>query len=164
MNLLEVIPLARLPKGAPHTLTYYTSQLVAPGSFVFISIQKRKAVGLVTNVTPLSEQKSVIRKQEYGLRRIDGVVEKFIFPWKYVQLYSWTGKFFLAQKGLMMKTAFPRYFGKPTKALKKFLESLGVPPNPASHEAPKQRIRFAEGSWKERISFYSEEMRKVLES
>lgn len=162
MNLLEVLPLTRLPKTMPDSLSYYTSRDIPAGSFVSISIQKKKITGIVLKSSALSSVKAIIRKQDFAVRKIDDVLTSRTIPASYIKLYLWTAKFFVSCKNLVFKTALPNYFAKPSKSLTKFLrpvddfyEKKESMPAVRTSEAP---IAFLEGSFHERTERYASEL------
>lgn len=163
MRLLEVIPLARLPKGAPESLSYYTSRDTPAGSFVRMTMNKRSVVGVVIHATPLSDVKALIRKQDFALKKIDETLAEGIIPPTYAKLFVWTAKFFVSSKSSVIKAALPNYFAKPTKALKEFFAACIIPHAP--HDAPartEQAPVFVEGAWNERVLYYCDAIRTLF--
>ena len=165
MKLLDVLPLARTGKGFPDSLSYYTSYDISRGSLVVISIQKRKLVGIVIKSSSVAEVKTAIRKKDFIIHKIDGVLGTAIIPQTTIQLLVWCARFFLTQKNYMARVALPVYFSKPTSALKKFASSFGVMPtfrwgNEAFH--PRTTPLFIEASYAVRIDRYVFELAKMI--
>ena len=127
MKLLEVVPIVRTGKSFPDSLSYYTSHDIPCGSLVAISIQKRKLVGIVTKSSSVAEVKTAIRKKDFVIHKIDGIIGEAIIPQTMIRLFAWCARFFLTEKNYMARAALPAYFSKPTSALKKFASSCGAP-------------------------------------
>ena len=165
MYIADIIPLVRLPKNAPDTLAYFTSEEPPVGSFAEIKIQKRKTFGVIIAESPLADKKSAVRRQEFGLKKIDNIIPGGLLPRDYIKLYLWASKFFLAQKNLMFKAALPNYFSEPTKAAKTLLASLPAAESIA-HKTPSeeggQLVRTLEGTWHERTERYVAEIESAL--
>ena len=61
MYIIEVIPLTILPSSISQLLTYYFDQKLEKGSVVEISIGSRKVNAAVVSVTPLEQQKIMLK-------------------------------------------------------------------------------------------------------
>lgn len=74
MYILTVIPIA---KGIPFdTLSYYANENFAIGTIVTIPFGKQTLYAIVTDATPLTEAKSVIKSAKFSLKKIKAVVGK----------------------------------------------------------------------------------------
>lgn len=165
MKLLEVVPIIRMGKGLPDSLSYYTSHDIPCGSLVAISIQKRKLVGIVTKSSSVAEVKTAIRKKDFVIHKIDGVIGEAIIPQTTIRLLAWCVRFFLTRKNYMARAALPAYFSKPTSALKKFASSCCPMPvfswgNESFHS--RTTPLFIEASYAVRIDRYVRELAEMV--
>lgn len=162
MQLVTVIPLTRLPRGAPEILSYYTIRDIPAGSFVKITINKRRAVGMACASTPLADMKALVRRQDFSLRKIDAVLGESILPEYSVKLILWAAKYFIAPKPSMFKAALPNYVAKPSTALQKFLKN--IPASLPSLQPPSRRPAppiFIEGDFRARCGRYARELKEL---
>lgn len=162
MKLIEVIPLVRLPRGAPDVLSYYTSRDIPAGSLVKITVNKRPATGVVRASIPLSDVKALVRKQDFSLKKIDAVLGTSCVPEYSRKLFEWTARYFCVPQPSVWKSALPNYFARPSSALQKFLSGCEAPPQILHASAPvSQKPIFVEGSFYERMERYLRELQEL---
>ncbi len=72
MHVATIIPIAR---GIPFdTLTYYTSEPLAPGTLVSTPFGKQLIIGIVLHTIPLAEAKSLIKQATFSLKKIKQIL------------------------------------------------------------------------------------------
>ena len=63
MYLIEVVPLARLPRLLPDTFSYFSATPISKGVVVEIEVKQRKLFGIVLSSQTVKESKQELRPQ-----------------------------------------------------------------------------------------------------
>ena len=122
MYVIEVIPLAALPHNVPQLLSYFWNTPLEKGSVVEISIGKRKEMAAVVSSSPIEQNKSILKKSEFQLKKLSKIVspEPKISDVQF-KIALWLSRTYYAPLGLCLKTA--------AKSLKTKVENIQVAEN-----------------------------------
>lgn len=128
MFLLDIIPIAKIPLPQPQILTYYTSLQLKKGSLVVIPLRKKKTLGLVINIAPLSSQKLTIKKADYQLKNILEIAgAEPILTQQQIDLALWISKYYWCPLGIIIKRMMPK-LKKPARSAELRNERGSPPP------------------------------------
>lgn len=108
--IIEVIPLAILPSSVPQLLSYFHDAQLRKGALVEILVGKRKIKAIVISSTPLEEQKGVLKKSIFQLKKISKVIseEPKVSDVQF-KILLWLSKHYYTPLGLSLKTVFPSF-------------------------------------------------------
>src|SRR3989338_10972891 len=106
MYVIEVIPLAALPHNVTQLLSYFWNTPLEKGSVVEISIGKRKEMAAVVSSSPIEQNKSILKKSEFQLKKLSKIVspEPKISDVQF-KIALWLSRTYYAPLGLCLKTA-----------------------------------------------------------
>ena len=113
MFIIETIPLATLPSNAPQLLSYFWNTSLERGTIVEILIGKRRENGVVVSSSPIEENKSILKKSEFQLKKLSGVTfaEPKVTDVQF-KLALWLSRTYYAPLGLSLKTVLPKSLKK----------------------------------------------------
>ncbi len=107
MQVATIIPIAR---GIPFdTLTYYSADLLAPGTLVSIPFGKQLIIGVVMQSTPLTEAKSVIKQAAFSLKKIKQVLGHLPYFEQAISALHATSTQTLAPIGAIAGSTMPQF-------------------------------------------------------
>jgi len=116
--VVEVIPIVRgLPKA---TLSYFTREKIALGSFVKISIRNTRGYGLVTKVVDASTVKSDLKSSTFILKKLEVVDGDTGFSQGFINAVTKTANFYATSVGNILNAVIP-------KVLLESRELMGTP-------------------------------------
>ncbi len=132
MYIVEVLPLTVLPPNIPQILSYYHDAHLPKGAVVEVSLNNRLVSAAVTDSYNLDEQKILIKKSVFQLKKITRVLSanSIIAPWQF-KIALWLANRYVAPLGLCMKTVLPPFFLKaryPIMTSGSFPEESVTPP------------------------------------
>lgn len=113
MYIIEVIPLTLLPANVPQLLSYFFNKKLEKGSIVEVSIGNRKIPAAVITSTPLEDQKILLKKTGFQLKKISRVVSEApqISNYRF-KIALWLSRYYYAPLGYCLKTVLPSFFLK----------------------------------------------------
>lgn len=113
MYVLEVLPLTTLPPQIPQILSYYHDSGLPKGAIVEISLNNRLVTATVIDSYNLDEQKILIKKSLFQLKKISRVLSEksIITEWQF-KIALWLASHYVAPLGLCLKTVLPPFFLK----------------------------------------------------
>ncbi len=113
MYIVEVIPLTILPPNTPQLLSYFFNERLERGAVVEIPLGKRRITAVVTLSTLLENQKIILRKTGFQLKKIIRVIsyspQVTNFQFK---IALWISRTYYAPLGYSLKTVLPVFFLK----------------------------------------------------
>ncbi|MBI2054526.1 MAG: primosomal protein N' [Candidatus Sungbacteria bacterium] len=110
MFLIEVIPLARLPKSLPESFSYFHASSLATGVLVEIEISRQKLLGLVIKSSPVRHAKQNLRSASFTLKKIKKVLkEEPVFSSRDVEMLWWLSRYYLTSPGVILKMLIPSF-------------------------------------------------------
>ncbi|MYE37967.1 MAG: hypothetical protein F4X82_00390 [Candidatus Spechtbacteria bacterium SB0662_bin_43] len=124
MYLYSVIPLVSLPRSYPHSVTYFSGELLRAGCLVRVPLQNTTVCAIVIQRHSADEQKQAIRKSEYSLKKIHTVLSKQPVVSKNTLLLAvYLSHYYYESTGLTLRYILPASFSKPTRGFEKAIES-----------------------------------------
>ncbi len=132
MYVLEVLPLSVLPPQVPQILSYYHDEGLPKGAVVEVSLNNRSVTAAVIDGYSLDEQKILIKKSLFQLKKITKVLsaEPIVAEWQF-KIALWIAQRYVAPLGLCLSTVLPPFFLKqryPAKHLGSFISEPTSPP------------------------------------
>lgn len=114
MFILEIIPLVAIPRSQSQLLTYFSFQILPPGSLVEAFVRNKKTLGIVLRCESLKNLKISLRKEiDFSIKPIEKIIstEPVLSP---IQLKTalWLSSKYYAPLGLCLKTVLPPFFNK----------------------------------------------------
>lgn len=128
MYVIDVIPLAFIPRNQDQILSYFHSHSITTGALVEIPLGSRIIKGIVLNSDSLKSRKLDIRKiASFQLKNIARVVsdEKVVFPWQ-IEIARFISLYYFAPLGISLKTVLPPFWGKKAYPLKDHQSKLAT--------------------------------------
>src|SRR3989344_3210400 len=112
MQIIEVIPLTNLPPQVPQLLSYFFNEPLLKGSIVEIPLNNRKVPAVVISSVPLEENKIMLKKSGFQLKKISGIINKTpLLTEIQFKIALWLSKNYFAPLGMCFKTVLPPFFG-----------------------------------------------------
>ncbi len=119
MHVLEVLPLSVLPPQVPQILSYYHDESLPKGAVVEVPLNNRPVIAAVIDAYNLEEQKILIKKSVFQLKKINKVLssDPLIGEWQF-KIALWIAQRYVAPLGPSLATVLPPFFLKPRYPLK----------------------------------------------
>lgn len=113
MHVIEVIPLVKLPPQVPQLLSYFFDRPLERGALVQVPMGTRAVKAVVVSSASLEEQKALVKKSAFQLKKLDKVLdESTVLGKTQLSLALWLSRFYFAPLGTCLKTVLPPFFGK----------------------------------------------------
>ncbi len=110
MFIIEVIPLATLPNNVPQLLSYFHNAQLLKGALVEVVVGKRNLKAVVISCSSLEEQKGVVKKSIFQLKKISKVIshEPKVNEIQF-KILLWLSNHYYTPLGLSLKTVLPNF-------------------------------------------------------
>ncbi|MEX0595879.1 MAG: hypothetical protein WD512_05195, partial [Candidatus Paceibacterota bacterium] len=124
MYILQVVPLIKLPGQMSHTLTYYSSEEILPGSLVIVEVRTSYITSIVYFCQELTKDKQNIRKfASFSPKPIEkSFSETPLLTANQLKLAEWISNYYAHPLGNIIKWFLPRLSNK-IKRYPKILET-----------------------------------------
>jgi len=124
MYILQVVPILKLPGQMSHTLTYYSSEKILPGSLVIVEVRTSYITSIVYFCQELTKDKQNIRKfASFSPKPIEKSFSNTpLLTDNQLKLAEWISNYYAHPLGNIMKWFLPRLSNK-IKRYPKILES-----------------------------------------
>lgn len=120
MKIVDVIPFNRtLQKGH---LSYFTSRDISVGNIVSIDIRKKLTYGLVVEVRDVSKDKETLKKSQFSLRKIKGVLKNNLFSKSFIDSSHIIADQFASSVGSVLQSLTPSKILDEIKSLESPIE------------------------------------------
>lgn len=158
MYIIEVIPLTILPSSVPQLLSYFFNTKLEKGAIVEIPFGNRKIRAVVVASNPLEDQKILLKKTGFQLKKISEVIsEAPQVSNNQFRIALWLSRYYYAPLGYCLKTVLPSFF------LKKGYElTIPVKKN-TEHETLARKPLFILSNAKETLNNLMPFIKKVTE-
>lgn len=125
MYIVDVIPLANIPRPNPQVLSYYYPERTERFSMVAIPLGRKLYQGLVVETREVKESKSALRKGAFQLKKAARVLHPFaIITESQFRLAQWMSEYYWDSLGVIIKRFIPSYLRKHPESL-----YLAAPPD-----------------------------------
>lgn len=154
MYLIEVIPIIRLPRNQPQTLSYFSLENLKKYSLVLIDFRKQKLPAVVIISKNITEEKIYLKKARFKLKKIDKILTNnpILAEWHFEYLQK-LSDYYLTPITFTFKNSFSFLNSK--------IKSFEIKtPKIFANEKTKP-ILFIEQNEK-RIKFYCQEIKKII--
>ena len=124
MYILQVVPLIKLPGQMSHTLTYYSSEKILPGSLVIVEVRTTYITSIIIFCQELTKDRQNIRKfVDFTPKPIEKSFSNTpLLTSNQLELAQWISTYYAHSLGNIMKWFLPRLSNK-IKRYPKILES-----------------------------------------
>ncbi|OWK26985.1 MAG: hypothetical protein US76_02040 [Parcubacteria group bacterium GW2011_GWA2_38_13b] len=170
MQIIEVIPLTKIPLPNIQILTYFTNKVnVFWGSLVMAPLGNRKIPAIVINSRSLEDEKMNIRKADFQLSPIKEVLSaKPVISPEQLKLAMWMHEYYYESLGLVMKIILPNNIALNLKSQILNPKQIQNPKSPAfsahlANSAGKQIPKLLQSDIKNSIEYFQKEIEKTLE-
>lgn len=89
------------------TLTYFSSDALAPLSAVMVPLRKKDVRGIVIGSTPVSDIKGEVKAQDFALRKVSRVLGEHIFRESYRAVGEELASFYFLPQGTIFRAIIP---------------------------------------------------------
>lgn len=124
MYILQVVPLIKLPGQMSHTLTYYSSEEILPGSLIIVEVRTTYITSIVYFCQELTKDRQNIRKfAQFSPKPIEkSFSDTPLLTDNQLKLAEWISNYYAHPLGNIIKWFLPRLSSK-IKRYPKILES-----------------------------------------
>jgi len=124
MYILQVVPLIKLPGQMSHTLTYYSSEEILPGSLIIVEVRTSYITSIVYFCQELTKDKQNLRKfASFSPKPIEKSFSNTpLLTNNQLKLAKWTSNYYAHPLGNIMKWFLPKLSNK-IKRYPKILEA-----------------------------------------
>jgi primosomal protein N' len=144
-----------LPQRSLKALSYFTSSKLARGALVEIMLNNRKVPAIIDTIEPISKQKSILRKSDFTLKRVSGVLsESPMCDPRLFEIAKQLAKYYIEPVGNVLKTFIPAILLKKPKIYTSGKESFD--PFQISH------TETIIGPFEERAQYYKTLIRETF--
>ena len=138
MYLYSVIPIINIPLPHQQIITYYSSEFLQAGCVVNVPLRKQITRAIIIKRYNANEQKQEIKKSNFKLKKIHGIVSKKPIISKDTLLLSiQTSNYYYISTGLILYNILPKLITKNTKELPNLLKKE-LEAEDATHTTKKQ--------------------------
>jgi len=102
-NIIDIIPLTRIPLSRGQSFSYLHSEKLTPGTLVSIPLFRRKVQGVVAGNRPDFERLGNIE-----LKKVDEVVEENFLDKKQIELAQFISDYYFSPLGIVLKSFVPK--------------------------------------------------------
>jgi primosomal protein N' (replication factor Y) (superfamily II helicase) len=133
MYILQVVPLIKLPGQMSHTLTYYSSEEILPGSLVIVEVRTTYITAIIYFCQELTKDRQNLRKfAQFSPKPIEkSFSNNPLLTENQLQLAEWISNYYAHPLGNIIKWFLPRLSSK----IKRYPKIL---------EAPTNKIKFGD--------------------
>lgn len=154
MQILKVIPIKR---GIfTNELTYFSPASVEPGAIVSVPIRGQSTPALVVNSTEASLAKTELKKSDYQLRKIEGILHDRFFLPQFIAACQEMADYAASWPSQVISTLVPAGILEKVSKIKK-AAGLKLPPRPVELEA-----KIVQAPDEERFSIYRSLIREAF--
>lgn len=115
MFLIEVIPIARLPRSLPESFSYFSQEPAPVGAIAEITVQSRTLLALVVTSSPVKNVKQQLRNASFVVRKINRIVSPHpIFNARDMAFMQWMCEFYLTNPATILRMILPSYVTQKT--------------------------------------------------
>lgn len=138
MYILQVVPLIRLPRQMSHTLTYYSSEEVLPGSLIIVEVRNTDITAIVCFCQELTKTKQDLKKFiDFKPKPIQKSLSDFPLLTEYQLTFAqWLSTYYAHPLGNIIKWFLPKLSNK-IKRYPKILNTAHTNPHPGNGYIPK---------------------------
>lgn len=114
MHIIEVIPLALIPRHQDQILSYFFVIPLAAGVLVEVTLNNRKIKAIVIGSQDIKSQKLIYKKTvSFALKSIDKVISPLpqVSGWQF-RIAQFLSDYYWAPLGICLKTVLPPFWGK----------------------------------------------------
>lgn len=113
MYVLEVIPLATLPRNQSQILSYFHNEALPKGAVVEVDLRNRKVKAVVLESKPLKSLKLSLKKESsFELKNVSKVISKIPQVAEHqFELAMWLSSYYFAPLGQCLQTVLPSFWG-----------------------------------------------------
>ena len=110
MYLIEVVPLARLPRLLPDTFSYFSATPISKGVVVEIEVKQRKLFGIVLSSQTVKESKQELRTASFMLKKVGRILsDRPIFNQRDWAFLRWFSLYHLVPPATVMRMMLPSF-------------------------------------------------------
>ncbi len=114
MYIIDLIPLAFIPRNQAQILSYFHNHILERGSVVEVEIGHRKVTGIVISSDPIKSRKLIFKKSvDFKLKNISEIIDPLpkVFDWQFYMSEAMSSHYY-APLGICLKTILPPFFTK----------------------------------------------------
>ncbi len=165
MHIIDIIPLALIPRNQTQILSYFHGEELPRGSVVEAALGNRKIKGIVIGSDTIKSRKLTFKKEVgFKLKNINKVFSHMPeVSDRQIQLAQFISSYYYAPLGICVKTILPPFWGK-----------RGYP-STSSGQAPSTqdessrvshipKIEFKTGNLKDHYKDYEKEIEQIIKS
>lgn len=163
MNILHVVPLAKLPKNIPPIISYFSKQDAKEGALVSVLINKRAVIALVLKSEDISKQKINIKKLSFALKSIKKIIyARPVLTHNQLRIISFVSKNLYLAPNLLIQTSL-KWLPKDPEKIPAFLEKYDLDLETKNPTARTSGLNIQIFYGKERLEKYIHLIQKTLE-
>lgn len=114
MYVVDVIPLAFIPRRQAQILSYFYKEFLKIGAIVEFPLNRKAVRGVVISSVPLKIRKLDFKKGvDFELKNISKIVsyEPRVAGWQ-IKVASWLSDYYFSPLGVALQTVLPPFFGR----------------------------------------------------
>ncbi len=108
MYLIDVVPLAYLPKKDSQILTYFFKEPIKKGSLVCIPLRKKSQLAIVLNSEEVKKNKLNLKKSSFSIKPISKISIENFLPSYFLDFIKWLADFYIAPLSLVVFSILPK--------------------------------------------------------
>lgn len=162
MFIIDVIPLTRLPRHLPQTLSYFSSNEIKKGVLVMIKIRNKETPGIVINCDNAKERRIEIKRKDFEMKPISKIISNIpILNEKQIQLALWMAKYYLEPLTFVFKSIAPKLPKKIVRDIMIEMKNTSITRIVKSPTAPKS-LMIKSNDIKNSLNFIKPDIKKNL--
>ena len=118
MNILDIIPLANIPRPNPQVLSYYYPERAERFSMIAVPLGRKLYQGLVVGTREVKDIKSTLRKGNFQLKKAARILHPFpVIQEEQFHFAQWMSEYYWTSLGFTIKRLIPSYLRKHPESL-----------------------------------------------
>src|SRR5207237_1326419 len=110
MYLIEVVPLARLPRQLPDSFSYFSAVPMAEGTVVEIEVRQRALIGIVLSARTVKDVKHELRSASFILKKVGRVISSQpILNSRDWEFLKWMSIYYLTPPATILRILIPSF-------------------------------------------------------
>ena len=157
MYIIDVIPLALIPRNQTQILSYFNNEPIMTGAVVEVALGTRKIKAVVISSDSIKNQKLIFKKNvDFKLKNIIRVInpEPQVSNWQ-LHIANYISSYYYAPLGICLKTILPPFWGKRGYKL-----NISEPKTNTKENSPK--LSFIKSDLKNHSADFAETIKKQL--
>lgn len=162
MFIINVIPLTRLPRHLPQTLSYFSSKEIQRGVLAMVKIRNKETPAAVISCEDAKNRRIEIKRKDFEMKPVNKIISAApILTENQICLGVWMAKYYIEPLTYIFKSIAPKLPKKFSNELLKDLENAGGT-QPAAIPSMPKHLLLKSDNIKNSLNFIKTDIKKTI--